>query len=146
MPDLFSCFDDMNTCCFVYWCYLCAVGRTHERAGLKSGPAWKLPTLCCCGAVLYSCCLLGIPLHLLAMYWIVEGRDESQKHCTQALVMTYVMPATWPPLPPDGQQRIAGLAGELRAWFTAPTFNITTSGLSRLLVPLIHHGLRSRPN
>ena len=50
--------------------------------------------------------------------------------------------ATWPPLPPDGRQRIMDLAAGLRAWFTAPTFSVTTSGLSRLLVPLIHHGLR----
>ena len=78
MPDLFSCFDDMNTCCCVYCCYFCAVGQTHERAGLKSGPTWKLPTMFCCG-VLLSQCLVGILLQLLAMYWICEGRGEIQR-------------------------------------------------------------------
>ena len=58
------------------------------------------------------------------------------------IVRNQIQSAAWPPLPPDGQQRIATMAGELRAWFTAPSFSITTSGLSRLLVPAIHHGLR----
>ena len=58
------------------------------------------------------------------------------------IVRNQIQSAAWPPLPPDGQQRIATMAGELRAWFTAPSFSITTSGLSRMLVPVIHHGLR----
>ena len=34
------------------------------------------------------------------------------------------------------------MAAKLRGWFTAATFSVSNNGLSRMLVPLIHRGLR----
>ena len=59
---------------------ICA-GQTHERAGLKSGPSWKIPTMFVCGGVLTYCC--GWIAQVVAFYWMVEGRGKIMKHAGQ---------------------------------------------------------------
>ena len=78
-PGFFDCFDDIGTCCCVS-CYLawCVARQTHERAGLKSGPAWKIPPGICISIPLMCCCGLGIIPLVLTLKSVVEGRGELQ--------------------------------------------------------------------
>eukprot|EP01043_Picozoa_sp_COSAG02_P063448 COSAG02_NODE_9001_length_2361_cov_3.831788_1_plen_310_part_00 len=77
MGSLFGCFDDCGICLCGYFCYCCLAGQTHERAGLDSGPAWKIPTVAVVGMVL-SQCLVGVACQCLAFYWCCKGRQDIQ--------------------------------------------------------------------
>jgi Cys-rich protein (TIGR01571 family) len=78
MEELFGCFDDCEVCLCGYCCTPCLAGQTHERAGLESGPCWKIPTTCYAGSALMFVCGLGGILQCLAFYWCCKGRQKIQ--------------------------------------------------------------------
>jgi Cys-rich protein (TIGR01571 family) len=79
---LFGCFDDMEICLCGYCCAWCLAGQTHERAGLPSGPAWKIPTFCCVGCVantllIFVCfgVVTTIVTDIVMLNMLVQGRN-----------------------------------------------------------------------
>jgi len=50
----------------------------HERAGLQSGPCWKIPATYCVGTVLANCGV-GIICQCVAIYWVCKGRQQIQQ-------------------------------------------------------------------
>ena len=86
MGGLFDCFGEMETCCCGYWCTWCLAGQTHERAGLPSGPMFKIPAICCvstaCSIILGAIgigAIFGTCGQCYAFKLIIDGRGEIQK-------------------------------------------------------------------
>ena len=77
MNGLFDCFDDIGVCCCGYFCGACRAGQTHERAGLSSGPCWKIPVFCIGGSVA-NLCYVGWMCQCIAFRWICQGRQQIQ--------------------------------------------------------------------
>jgi Cys-rich protein (TIGR01571 family) len=78
MGGLFDCFDDFGVCLCGYCCTPCLIGQTHERAGLPSGPMFKIPAIFCAGVACFYC-IIGIPITCYGWSLIVKGRGTIQQ-------------------------------------------------------------------
>ena len=78
MDGLCNCFSDLSVCCCGCWCSPCLHGMNHERAGLESGPCWKIPAVYCLGGALASTGV-GVICQCVAIYWVCKGRQQIQQ-------------------------------------------------------------------
>ena len=80
MGSLFGCFDDCGICLCGTCCVSCLAGQTHERAGLDSGPMWKIPVVTIVGSIANMVIPgVGLICQGLAFYWCCKGRAEIQQ-------------------------------------------------------------------